>query len=306
MKRRHFLKSAGAMTLAAPAVFASASPAPGKTEAAHPRLDVTWYGGATMLLSCGELTLLTDPAFGEGRKAFRMGNPNAMFDLAKGPDIIFHERLTEFRGMDLSDIDYGLLSHLHEDHFDQKAEQSLSRDLPFFVPAHDRETMAGKGFTNLRQADWGEEHVLEKGGVSVSVIAIPAEHSENPEISRILGFGNGYWLTFRDGDWSKSVYWTGDTFPTPNVLKALEPFGAPDILIPHLGGVGSTGPLGQISMGAADAAEFVDHLQPGKVLPIHHSTYALYLEPVSGLPAALEGKTAGLDLVSEGTRVSYS
>ena len=112
-------------------------------------------------------------------------------------------------------------------------------------------------------------------------------------------------LEIRQGDWAKSVYWTGDTFPTPNVLDALKGFGSPDVFIPHLGGVGTSGPLGQISMGANHAADFVGKLRPGKVLPIHHSTYALYLEPVTGLPTALAGKTQGLDLVSEGTCVSY-
>lgn len=305
MKRRTFLKSAGAMTLAAPAVLQGSLPARAASGPDNPSLDITWLGGATMLMTCGELTLLTDPAFGDGDRAFRMGNPNAMFDLAKGPEVIFHKRNTRFQGIDLARVDHVLLSHLHEDHFDQEAERSIPKDMPVLVPAHDRANLAAKGFTDTRQTDWGQTRVLKKGGVSVSVQAVPAEHSENPEIAGILGPGNGYWLTFTREDWVKTVYWTGDTFPTPRVLDALAPLGRPDIFIPHLGGVGTTGPLGQISMGSRHAADFVDRLQPGKVLPVHHSTYALYLEPVSGLPAALESRTDGLDLVSEGTRVSY-
>jgi L-ascorbate metabolism protein UlaG (beta-lactamase superfamily) len=306
MKRRTFLKSAGAMTLAAPVVLGASQEARAVSGQDAPSLDITWLGGATMLLTCGELTLLTDPAFGEGDKAFQMGNPNAMFDLARGPDIIFHKRNTPFPGIDLAPVDHVLISHLHEDHFDQEAERALPNGMPFFVPAHDREKLAAKGFTDTRQADWGQDQVLRKGNVSVTVRAIPAEHSENPEIAGILGPGNGYWLTFEQEGWRKTVYWTGDTFQTPKVLEAVVPLGRPDIFIPHLGAVGSTGPLGQISMGSEHVADFVDRLKPGKILPVHHSTYALYLEPVTGLPAALENRTQGLDLVSEGTRLRYN
>ncbi|GAB2203440.1 MBL fold metallo-hydrolase [Roseibium sp. ROS1] len=305
MKRRSFLKSAGTMSLAAPAILTGVSSAPARTATGSPRLDITWLGGATMLIECGDLILLTDPAFGEGEEAFRMGDPNQMFDLATGPDVVTHKRLTPFRGVDLSRVDQVLLSHLHEDHFDQTAESAIAPDMPFLVPSHDRERLTAKGFTQVQVADWMEPHVITKGDVTLSLTALPAEHSENPEIASLLGPGNGYWLEIRQGDWAKSIYWTGDTFPTPNVLDALKGFGSPDVFIPHLGGVGTSGPLGQISMGANHAADFVDRLRPGKVLPIHHSTYALYLEPVTSLPTALAGKTQGLDLVSEGTCVSY-
>ncbi|GAB2184481.1 MBL fold metallo-hydrolase [Roseibium sp. LAB1] len=305
MKRRSFLKSAGAMTLTVPAGLGSVSAAPAKPATRSPRLDITWLGGATMLIECGGLTLLTDPAFGEGDEAYQMGDPNKMFDLAKGPDVVPHKRLTPFRGVALSQVDQVLLSHLHEDHFDQKAESAIAPDMPLFAPTHDRDRLTAKGFTQVQVANWMKPHSITKGDVTLSLTALPAEHSENPEIAALLGPGNGYWLEIRQGDWAKSVYWTGDTFPTPNVLDALKGFGSPDVFIPHLGGVGTSGPLGQISMGATHTADFVDRLQPGKVLPIHHSTYALYLEPVTSLPTALAGKTQGLDLVSEGTCVSY-
>ncbi|MBN9671773.1 MBL fold metallo-hydrolase [Roseibium aggregatum] len=306
MKRRNFLKSAGATALAAPALLSATSSSRGNAPENETRLEITWLGGATMLIAFGGLTLLTDPAFGDGKEAFRMGDPNEMFDLSKGPNVVFHERLTPFPGVDLGRVDYVVLSHMHEDHFDQKAEQSIPKDMPFFVPAHDTARLSAKGFTNVRQADWGRSFVLNKGEVEISLKAIPADHSEDPEIARLLGPGNGYWLTFRNGNWTKTVYWTGDTFPTPRVLDAVRPLGTPDIFIPHMGGVGTTGALGQISMSAHHVADFVEALKPRKVLPLHHSTFALYLEPVAGLPAALEDKTHGLDLVSEGTCLGYS
>lgn len=51
------------------------------------------------------------------------------------------------------------------------------------------------------------------------------------------------------------MYWAGDTFATPDVLVAIEKEGQPDIFIPHLGRVGTTGPLGPISMGIDEAID---------------------------------------------------
>ena len=271
----------------------------------EPELRITWLGSATMLISCMGLTVLTDPCFGVGETAFVMADPNEMFDLAKGPNIKSHRRLTPFKALEIGSVDHMLLSHMHEDHFDQKAGATLPKTLPTIVPPHDAATLAGKGFINAAVMDWQNSKVIEKENVSLTIKALPAEHSENPEIARLLGKGNGYWLEFRSGDWRKTVYWSGDTFPTQPVLEALKPFGSPDIFIPHMGGVGQTGSLGQISMGASHVMSFAEALNPAKIIPIHHSTYALYLDPIHELASAVAGKRNGLDLVSEGTTVTY-
>ncbi|MCV0427789.1 MAG: MBL fold metallo-hydrolase [Roseibium sp.] len=305
MKRRSFIKTAAGFSLVAPATISGFERARADTNATETGLSITWLGAATLLLSCGDLTVVTDPCFGDGNQAFRMGDPNEMFELAAGPNIKFHRRLTPFQGLDLDKVDRVILSHMHEDHFDQKAEQDLRKDIPILAPAHDVETLRSKGFEDVTGLNWGDQHVIRKGDVTISLRAIRADHSENPVIAKILGPGNGYWLIFQQGDFRKSLYWTGDTFPTSPVLEALQPLGAPEILIPHLGGVGTTGSLGKISMGAEELALFADALNPGKILPVHHSTYDLYLEPAHHVAEALSGRTNGLDFISEGTVLKY-
>ena len=305
MKRRNFLKSVAVSTLAAPAILKDTTTADAGSEPEEKELEITWLGGATMVLSCGDLTLLTDPCLGEGEQAFKMGDPNEMFDLGKGPNIKFHRRLTPFPGLQLNNVDHVILSHLHEDHFDQEAQRVIEKDKSLLAPEHELGVLSSKGFTKLTGLKWGQEHVLTKGKVKVTIRTVRADHSEDPQISKILGEGNGYWFTFEHGDWKKSLYWTGDTFPTDAVLQSLGSLGSPDIFIPHLGGVGSTGPLGQISMGAGHVVQFTEALNPGKILPLHHSTYELYLEPIYHLAESLQGESHHLDLVSEGTTLRY-
>jgi L-ascorbate metabolism protein UlaG (beta-lactamase superfamily) len=76
-------------------------------------------------------------------------------------------------------------------------------------------------------------------------------------------------------------------------------------LLPHVGGVGISGPFGQISMRAADVLALAAAVRPKYVLPIHHSTYAFYREPISQLLRDAVQKPFRLDLVAAGSTVVY-
>lgn len=301
MKRRAFLL-AGAIA-AIPAI--SAPHAQASRDTPRPRIELTWLGGATMVIKFNGLTILTDPTFGEGAEAFIMGDPNEMFDLNTGPKIKAHRRLTPFPGLALKAVDLVLLSHAHEDHFDQKAQADLNPATPMILPIADVDQVKAKGFKNLHGMRWGETRHFDAAPGHVKLTAVNAHHSQDPQLAKILGVGNGYWIEFSNGDWKRTIYWTGDTFPTANVIEAVRTLGKPDLLVPHLGGVGTTGSLGQISMGADHVVTFADEIRPKKVLPIHHSTYELYLEPIWKLLKESEGKPYGLDLLSEGTTALY-
>lgn len=301
VNRRTFLQAGAAVVV----LSGADTPASASERAAQPSVKLTWLGGATMTVEFNDLMILTDPCFGEGEEAFIMGDPNEMFDLANGPNIKAHRRLTSFPGISLDAVDLVILSHAHEDHFDQKAEADFDPDIPMILPPHDVNKIAEKGFSNLDSLDWGQSRVIDAGAGKVKITAINAYHSENPQIARILGKGNGYWLEFSQRDWKQTIYWTGDTFGTPDVVRAVGEFGKPDLMVPHLGAVGASGSLGKISMGAEDLVPFVDAVAPGKVLAIHHSTYALYLEPIGQLALMNGDQHMSLDLVSEGTTVLY-
>lgn len=276
------------------------------SEVSSPHVLVTWLGGPTMTIEFNGVKILTDPTFGEGEKAFSMGDPNEMFDLNKGPSIKLHSRQTRFPGIDVESVSTVLLSHAHEDHFDQQAQARLNLAVPIFLPIADVENIKAKGFKQVDGIEWGATRTLKAGEGKIEITAVNAHHTENLQIEKLLGIGNGYWIEFSQASWQLTMYWTGDSFPTADVIGAIAKLGSPDVLIPHLGSVGSTGPLGQISMGAGDVVKLTRILKPKKILPIHHSTYSLYLEPISRLVEGFNGsKLYGLDLISEGSIVRY-
>ncbi len=264
------------------------------------KLSLQWLGGPTMLIKFGPLQLLTDPMLGEGENAYQMGDPNQMFDLSKGPDVIDHKRLTELPDFNREEIDLSILSHTHEDHFDQIAQKLLDRQLPFIVPAGATARLAGQGFNNSQELAWGQQWQLSENGYHIEITALPASHSTDPDINALLGKGNGYWFTFSHENWKKSLYWTGDSFATPELLQSLKAFPSPDIMLPHMGRVGTSGPLGQISMGAKEVLALMSVVEPGVTIPIHHSTYELYLEPIQVLLDRHSSKAGKLRLLASG------
>ncbi|WP_286272201.1 MBL fold metallo-hydrolase [Thalassotalea hakodatensis] len=268
-------------------------------------ISIKWLGGPTVLITFNGMSILTDPMFGYGDKAFYMADPNEMFDLAKGPNMKHHKRITAFPGIALETVDLVVLSHAHEDHFDQKAEQLLNKNTPFLLPPANIEQLQKKGFNRLSTLSVGDSISYKAGEGKVTFTAVTAHHTDNGDIKHLLGEGNGYWITFEQDNWQYTLYWTGDTLATKDLIDEVKALGQIDLLIAHMGRVGTTGPLGKISMGADDVIAMSAALQPEKLLPIHHSTYALYLEPIHHLVTKSLGKPYGLDVISEGSTLIY-
>lgn len=300
MNKRYFLKLGGMAALSAALPL---SPARAKAPAAT--LSLRWLGGATMELDIDGLRILTDPCFGEGKEAFEMGDPNEMFDLSKGPNIKMHERLTPFPGLGHSGYDVVLLSHAHEDHFDQKAQAWIGGNGPLLCSDHDREALRAKGF-DAQPLAHGATRDFAADSAKVSITAAPAVHSLNAGVSDILGLGNGYWIEVEKAGRTTRVYWAGDTFMADPVAAFVDARPAADLVIPHIGAVGVDGALGQLSMNGAQAVEFVARSGAARALPVHHSTYALYREGVEAMQSAhsVAGPAAPLTVLREGQAIT--
>lgn len=263
-------------------------------------LNIQWLGASTLIFEFGDIQIITDPALGVGEKAYRMADPNENFDLSVGPMVKDHRRMQSLPAITPKEWDFILLSHSHEDHFDQVARRDLDKELPIIAPSADKELLTELGFSKQTLLDWGDTWQVSENGFKVSVTTLPAFHSENPKVLSLLGAGNGYWLEFVKDDYKKTVYWSGDSFITNSVLAALTLLGNIDLFIPHIGAVGVYGPLGKIAMDSNDAMMAIEQLQPERTLPIHHSTYDLFIEPVSVLMDKAVAADVYVDVIAPG------
>ena len=276
MKHLAFILSAtlaACTSAAAPAHMERARQQP----AAHG--SIQWLGGPTALLEYGQLRAITDPMLGaRGPNAFVLpkhpstGEPNA--------EIARYVALPSYSLAGLGAI---LISHTHNDHVDARAKELLPKTVPLVVAAAGAESMRAAGFTDVRGLDWGETTTISAGTTTLRVLAVPAHHAHEPDLDREVGKGNGYILEWHDGDHSYRAYWTGDAVLSDETQHFTEQFGQVDLLLPHMGGVGGDGHRGLRTMNAEEALELTRRVRPKLVMPIHHTTFAHYREPIEAL-----------------------
>ncbi len=256
------------------------------------------------MLEHGGLGVLTDPMLGaRGRAAFVLpkhpstGVPDAPI-----------ARYVEPAPLAFGELAAIVISHTHADHVDATAKAVLPKELPLVVAAAGADAMRAAGFRDVRALDWGESTTLTKGTTSLAITAVPAHHAHDATLDHELGRGNGYVLAWTTPAGTFRAYWTGDAVLADESRELVARFGAIDLLVPHLGAVGSDGALGLRTMDADETLQLVDRIAPRWVVPIHHTTFGHYREPVEALRDAFgrtERRGAELHVLATGERFSW-
>ncbi|HEY7632828.1 MAG TPA: MBL fold metallo-hydrolase [Thermoleophilaceae bacterium] len=181
-------------------------------------MKLTLIRHATLLLDYGGRRLLVDPMLGDAGSAPAIEDtpnqrPNPLVDLP-----VPAEELVE-------GLDAVLVTHLHEDHLDPKAEQLLDRSLPLACQPEDLKDLRDRGFEDVRSVD----DTIDLLGISVARTA--GQHGTGEialELAPVCGF-----VLSADGE--PTLYIAGDTIWCDEVRSAIS-VHSPDVTVVNAGG----------------------------------------------------------------------
>jgi len=185
---------------------------------------IEFIRNATVVLNYGGKRLLIDPMFAE--KEAYPGFPGTVNSELRNPLV---EMPVDTEG--LTNVDAVLVSHLHPDHWDEVAIETLPKDIKVLAKDdEDANTIRSQGFTN-----W---EILEKKanfqGLHFQLTYCqhgPDAAYEIPELAEFLGEPAGYYFNEED---EKSIYFLGDTVWIDQVENNLKTW-QPDIVVVNAG-----------------------------------------------------------------------
>lgn len=167
---------------------------------------------ATLLLDYAGKRILIDPDFGhqESRNSFTGKSKNPMVDLPLPIEQI------------LDGVELVIVSHLHQDHFDTVAYETVPKQLPLFCQPENEAFIREKGFQNVQpihdSLEWEGIRITRTGG-----------HHGLGAVEKLMGTVSGF--VFQAAN-EPTLYWAGDTVLVEEVRQAIQEF-QPEIIISH-------------------------------------------------------------------------
>jgi L-ascorbate metabolism protein UlaG (beta-lactamase superfamily) len=241
-------------------------------------VTLTFGGNATTLLRLGPFALLTDPNFLHRGQRAHLG-----YGLRS-------RRLTEpaLQATQLPDLDAGLLSHMHGDHWDRIATRSLPKDTPVVTTPEAAACLARRGFSGTADLRPWQTHELTRGTDTLRITSVPGVHGPGP-LARLLPQVMGSVLELaREGEVRWRGYISGDTLYRPFLGEVLQRCGPLDVLVPHLGGTKVAGVL--LTMDGRQGADLVELLKPPVTVPVHFDDYGVFSSPLGNFVAEVANR----------------
>ncbi|NJK47857.1 MBL fold metallo-hydrolase [Candidatus Gracilibacteria bacterium] len=251
--------------------------------------SIFFVGTATVLLRYAGFTILTDPNFlhkgdhvhlGYGLRSTRLTNPALEIE-------------------QLPPLDFLLLSHMHEDHFDRVAEEKLDRNLPIVTTSHATAKLKKKGFNALHALNTWETISLTKGDARLNITAMPGIHGPSI-LGALLPPVMGSMLEFQtpNRETKFRIYISGDTLVHEQLKEIPQRYPNIDLALLHLGGTKAFGIL--LTMDAKQGIKAIQIINPRTAIPIHYNDYTVFKSSLEEFmdaiaQAGLEHKVKYLD-----------
>lgn len=252
--------------------------------------EITFIGTATTLIKFAGFTILTDPNFlhrgerayvGLGLSTRRLTDPALSIE-------------------ELPPVDFVVLSHHHEDHFDKRVARDLDHGLPIVTEPHAARKLRSQGFRSpVALSNW-QSQAFTREGTEVRVTSVPGKHAPRP-LGYVVPPVMGSVLDFsRDGRRLLRLYITGDTLMHDGINRIAQRFPDIDLCLVHLGGTRIAGIL--LTMDGRQGVEALRTVAPREAIPIHYDDYPLFKSPLrefqreaerTGLPVTIHYLSRG-------------
>ena len=223
-------------------------------------VDALWVGHASVLINLRGMHILTDPV---------------LFDWVGaqlGIATIGRKRLVS-SALDpehLPRIDLVLLSHAHMDHLDYPSLGRIPRSAQVITAPQTADLLSGFGFSIVREMRWGEQTTVHCAAGEARVGAVEVKHwGARWKTDSHRGYV-GY-LIEREGT---TILFGGDTAHTA-AFAGLRGRNISAAIMP----IGSYGSGSGNHCTPEEAVQMVNDCRADCIIPIHHSTFPIGVEP---------------------------
>jgi L-ascorbate metabolism protein UlaG (beta-lactamase superfamily) len=232
-------------------------------------VDFCWVGHATVLLNFYGVHILTDPVFFD-RVGAQLGITTIGRKRLVGPAI---------DPANLPRVDLVLLSHAHMDHMDLPSLDRISTNTCVLSAPRTLDVIQDRGFRSPSELRWGEKSIVRTASGDVEVEAVEVKHWGARWRSDSYRGYVGYLLK-RGG---KTILFGGDTAYT-DAFGALRGRAVDLAIMP----IGSYGSKSGNHCTPEESVRMLDACGADYILPIHHSTFPIGIEPIEEPLSRLE------------------